>query len=113
MTTLELQDIRQRMPEAVLLPPEHPLRQAVVEQVAATDGPLEREWLELVQEDERMRVELARVKPPSPDLHRRLMDIPAQTQPVPRSRTGRWWLVVVVAAVLIIAMAVVLAALIR
>ena len=112
MTPQEHEDVRRRMPEAVLLPPAHPLRQAVIEHLAVTDGPLEREWLELVKEDERMRVELARVKPPSPDLHRRLMDIPAQT-PVLPSRVGRWWLVVAVAAVLIIAVTAVLAALIR
>ena len=71
MTRPVLHDVRRRMSEAMLLPPDHPLRQAVVEHVAAADGPLEREWLELVQEDERMRVELARVKPPPPSLHQR------------------------------------------
>lgn len=83
------------MPEAVLLRPEHPLRQAVVAHSAASDGPLEREWLELVQEDERLRVELARVRPPPPTLRQRLMEIPLQARPDSPVFRSRWWIVAV------------------
>ncbi|HEV2294852.1 MAG TPA: hypothetical protein VGR35_13450 [Tepidisphaeraceae bacterium] len=107
MNSQEHEDVRTRMPEAALLPPSHPLRQAIVEHIAATDGPLEREWLDLVQEDERLRVELARMKPPSPDLHRRLMEIPVQSQPDSLITRSRWW---IIAAVILIVVLIVLLA---
>lgn len=103
MTSETQDEIRRRMSEAVLLPPSDPLRQSVVERVAAADGALEREWLELVQEDERLRVELARVRPPPPDLHRRLLDIPAQAQPNAPVSGTRWWVAAVVVGAVILA----------
>ncbi len=109
MTSETHEEVRRRMSEAVLLPPSDPLRQSVVERVAATDGPLEREWLELVQDDERLRVELARVKPPRPDLHRRLLDIPAQAQPNAVMSGMRWWIAAAVGAVVIAVVVIVLA----
>lgn len=109
MTQQEHEDVRRRMPEAVLLPPEHPLRQALVEHLAVTNGPLEREWLELVREDERMRVELARVRPPPPSLRQRLMEIPVQTQPTLPHERSRWWLVALITAAVFVTVAIVLA----
>ena len=104
---------RRRAPpdvRGVLLPPEHPLRQAVVEHVASVDGPLEHEWLELVQEDERLRVELVRVKPPPPGLRQRLMEIPLQAQPTSPVGRSRWWTAgIIVAAALVLAVVVLLA----
>lgn len=92
MTPEQREEFRRRMAEAALLPPEHPVRLAVVARVAAADGEIEDEWMRLVQDDERLRVELARVRPP-PDLHRRLLTIPAQ-QPHARPKrvpdASRW-----------------------
>lgn len=108
-----LDDVRRRMSEAALLPPEHPLRQAVVEHVAATDGSLEQEWLELVQEDERLRVELARVKPPPPGLHQRLMEIPLQARPSSPAGRFRWAIAAMIAAAALALAVLVLLALVR
>ncbi len=109
MTSETHEEVRRRMSEAVLLPPSDPLRQSVVERVAATDGALEREWLELVQEDERLRVELARVKPPRPDLHRRLLDIPAQAQPSATVSSMKLWVAAAIGAAVVAVVLIVLA----
>ncbi len=106
MTPEELEQLRRRMEEVAALPHEAPQRQAIVRQISQIDGGLEQEWLELVREDERLRLELSRVDPPQ-DLSQRLLAIPEQSRPrrrwlfLPRSL----W-VPAVAAVLVVAVGV-------
>jgi hypothetical protein len=63
-----------RMGEAAHLPPEDPLRGAVEADVAQRGGLVEREWLALLEEGERLRIEMRRVEPPQ-DLEMRLLAI--------------------------------------
>ncbi len=104
MNAEEIEQLRRRMGEVAALPHEDAKRLAVVRQISQVEGPLEQEWLELLREDERMRLELARVTPP-PDLEQRLLAIPQQIKPRTRwlLRTSRW--VSALAAVLVIGLA--------
>lgn len=77
MSSNDIELLRRRMEEVAALPPEHPDRQAVVREISAIDGQLEREWLELLRHDEQMRLELGRLDPP-PGFEERLLKIPAQ-----------------------------------
>lgn len=89
MTPERMEELRRRMAEVSLLPHEHPERQALVREISGVDGPLEQEWLDLLREDERMRLELARVNPP-PWLEERLLAIPGQHHPRAKTWLFRW-----------------------
>lgn len=77
MSSKDIELLRRRMEEVAALPAEHPDRQAVVREISAIDGALEREWLDLLRHDEQMRLDLARIDPP-PGFEERLLKIPAQ-----------------------------------
>lgn len=85
MNEQDTQALRRRMAEAVSLPPEDPQRRAVLREVAEASDWAEAEWLHLVEEDERLRIDLLRVQPPA-ELKERLTELPAGA---PRPR-GRW-----------------------
>lgn len=97
------EQLRRRMEEAAALPHEAPQRLAIVREISQIDVSLEQEWLELIREDERLRLELARVQP-APDLAQRLLAIPDQSRPRRRwpSPPKSLWLSAV-AAMLIVA----------
>ena len=84
MNAEEVELLRRRMGEVAALSPDDPQRQAVVRQISQVDDVLEREWLELIRADERMRLDLARITPP-PGLQERLLAIPNQA-----AVRGRW-----------------------
>jgi len=85
MSELDLQQLRQRMGEVAALESDDPERQAVVRRVAEAGPALEREWLALLREQERLRLALFRVDPPA-GLHESLRRIPREA---PRRRTFR------------------------
>lgn len=76
MTVEEREMLRKRMGEVAALPPDHPDRQAIVVQISTIGGDLEREWLVLLQFDEQLRLDLARVPVPA-DLQEKLLKIPS------------------------------------
>lgn len=92
--------LRNDMREAIALPPGDPLRQRVVAAVSGAGGALEREWLELVVEDEKLRMAMARVETPN-RLGEKLLAIPAES-PSPR-RAWNWSMA---AAIVFLALAV-------
>lgn len=96
-------DLRRRMEDVALFPPEDPQRQAVMQEISAIDGSLEQEWLELLQDNERLRLELARVEAPA-GLEERLLAIPGQHphRSFWRFRTRRWMLAVAALVALVI-----------
>jgi len=63
-------DLRRRMEEASVLPPDHPCRLAVCEAVCEAGEDAERLWMQLLCEDEQMRLALRRVETPA-GLHER------------------------------------------
>lgn len=89
MTPEKMEELRRRMNEVALLSHEHPDRQALLREISGIDGPLEREWLDLLREDERLRLELARVDPP-PGLEERLLAIAREHPPRRRRWLLRW-----------------------
>ena len=91
-----------RMEEVATLPADDPLRQQVVEQIAEQAPELEDNWLELLREDEQLRLELRRVDIPA-GLAETLMTIP-ESDHVSRShrRLVLWSVSSLAAAVVII-----------
>jgi hypothetical protein len=82
---IQLEELRRRMEEAALFAPEEPARQAMVREISQRGGVLEQEWLALLEENERLRIDLARVNPPA-GLQERLLAIPQHDHP-----RMRWW----------------------
>jgi hypothetical protein len=82
---IQLEELRRRMEEAALFAPEDPVRQAMVREISQLGGGVEQEWMDILQENERLRIDLARVNPP-PGLQERLLAIPEQNHP-----RMRWW----------------------
>lgn len=91
MNDEQVAQLRRRMGEAAALPHDDPQRLDVVREIGRSRGPLEREWLELVREDERLRLELARVEPPA-HLQQRLLAISREARSGQRwfRRASRW-----------------------
>ena len=87
MNADERGSLRRLMYEAALLAPNHPQRREIEEIVAQTGEWAEKEWLELLRYDERLRIELQKTPVPN-DLEDRLMDIPHE---VPRRRRAFTW----------------------
>ncbi len=89
-----------KLGEASALPPDDERRQAVEAEVARRGGWAQAQWLSLLEEGERMRLELARADAPA-GLEERLLAIPADTRPpmLPRTGPGRF---VAIAALLLI-----------
>jgi len=65
-------ELRWQMEEAATLPPDAPKRQAVAREVTRLGAEAEAQWLELLQQDEKLRLELRGVDPPN-GLHDRLL----------------------------------------
>jgi len=68
-------ELRQRMTDAASLAPNDPHRLAVVREVVAAGEWAEREWVDLIANDERIRMDLQRVNTP-PTLAARLIQLP-------------------------------------
>ncbi len=101
MNDEQVAQLRWRMGEAAALPHDDPQRVDVVREISRTGGSLEREWLEFVCEDERLRLELARVEPPA-DLQQRLLAISREARSRPRwFRHASRWLYAMAALVLL------------
>lgn len=90
MTSADTERLRRRMGEAAPLPPDNAQRRAVEAEIAETDGWAEKEWLELLREDEQLRLELQRVPVP-PGLEERLDAIPGQAPHSSASGLRRWF----------------------
>lgn len=73
-------ELRRRMEEACALPPDHPCRLAVCEAVCEAGEEAEQLWLDLLREDEQMRLTLRRVDCP-PGLHERCRAICDEVDP--------------------------------
>jgi len=71
-------ELRQRMADVAALPPSDPQRLDVVREVVAAGPWAQREWVELIAGDERIRMDLQRVDVPS-TLSGRLMQIPDES----------------------------------
>ena len=71
----QIEQLKQRMSEAAALPAHDPLRLEVSREVVAAGETMERLWLEMVAEDERLRLELLHVQPPV-GLQQRLRQLP-------------------------------------
>lgn len=67
--------LERAMEQAAMLSPQDPDRQAVVDRVKAAGPDAEAAWLELVEEDERLRLTLQDVRVPD-DLQSTLLEIP-------------------------------------
>src|SRR6266542_435282 len=92
MNAEQIEQLRRRMGEVAALPHDDPARQELVQHISQIDGAAEQEWLALVAEDERLRIDLARVTPPA-DLEARLLAIPQQIRPQSSwfLRKSRWF----------------------
>jgi hypothetical protein len=103
MSTNDIDMLRRRMEEAAILPSDDPQRQKLVFEIAGAGGPLEREWLDLLKSDERLRLELARVPVPA-GLEERLLAIPANaTRPSFWSMHRVRWLTGIAAVIALLA----------
>jgi hypothetical protein len=85
MTDKISDNLRWQMEEAATLPPDDPNRQDVARQVAELGPEAEAEWLELLEQDEKLRLELRAVETP-PGLHQRLLT----EAPAGGTRFTRW-----------------------
>lgn len=106
----DFEALRRQMQEVAALSHDDPERVAVVERVGQLGGDLEDEWLELLQFDEELRVQLARPVAP-PDLRRRLLVIPdQQTQAVgaPANWRRLWGRLAMAASFLLVGLTVLL-----
>lgn len=101
-------DLRQRMAECAALDASDPMRRDLLREIVEADQALQQEWIDLIADDERTRLDLIDATPSS-SLHRRLQELP-DTTPVAdapatagsiRSRTWTRPLVSMAAAVLI------------
>ncbi len=86
------------MGEAAALPPEDRQRRAVEAEIAAEGSWAEQEWLKLLQEDERLRLELQRVSVPV-GMQERLLRIP-DGDSRSQTRCFPWWRFAAAAAVI-------------
>lgn len=103
MNSDAINNLRRRMEDVALFPPEDPQRQAVMQEISAIDGPLEQEWLQLLEDNERLRLELARVEAPA-GLEQRLLAIARQhpRRRLWRFRTPRWIFAVAAVVALVV-----------
>jgi hypothetical protein len=94
--------LHRQMEEVALLPADDPSRLALVKQIVAVDGRLQQRWLDLLGENERLRLELSRVDVPA-ELQQHLLEIPLQ-QRRPAARPWLTWtrFITAAAAVLVI-----------
>ncbi|MBI3891649.1 MAG: hypothetical protein HY303_08995, partial [Candidatus Wallbacteria bacterium] len=85
--------LRQAMAEASLLPADDPVRRQLEQDVAGSGEWAQREWLDLIREDEALRITLRQVEVP-PGLMTRLLLIPAQVPEIQQTQASRWlrWL---------------------
>ena len=78
--------LRRRMGEVASLPVDDPQRQETVRQILALGPEVEEEWLDLLRDDELIRLALGRADPPT-GLEQMLRSIPDQA---PSQRVGRF-----------------------
>ncbi len=71
------QPLTERMEHAAALPPEHPVRYALTVELARADAETQRQWLDLLRDDERLRLNMHRVDAPA-SLSNALEEIPDQ-----------------------------------
>jgi len=92
--TLDSEALDQAMNEAVLLPDQDPRRLEVMKRVVEAGGEWERQWLDLVAEDQELRLDLQRVSVPAglADRLRRLPQQAPQSMSWPRFRRVASWL---------------------
>lgn len=107
LNNVDRKALRRRMHEVAALSHDDPERVAVVERIGQIGGDVEREWFELLQFDEELRVQLSRPSAP-PDLRRRLLMIPDEQAEAARPRAGRlrsWSRLAIAASFLVAALA--------
>ncbi len=78
------------MGEAAALPPEDPIRREVEARIAASGGWAEEEWLDLLEFDDRVRIELLRIHLPE-GLEQNLLNIPDGIMPTKSRRIRLPW----------------------
>lgn len=105
MNLQEREQLRRDMDEAVLLPEDHPTRKQVMQRVQQAGDWAEEHWVELVTMNERMRLDLPQVTPPT-GLTERLLTITATTQTRRHSSVKRRVVAGAFAAILVIGLAV-------
>lgn len=81
--------LRQAMAEASLLAADDPVRRQLEQDVARSGEWAQREWLDLIREDEALRITLRQVKVP-PGLMTRLLLIPDSVQDRHQTHESRW-----------------------
>lgn len=103
MNTYDKDKLRRRMGEIASLPACDEQRREVESVIADEGSWAENEWLDLLREDEALRLELRRVETP-PGLHERLHRIPEQTMSKESSRMNfGWWLSAAAAVAVLLA----------
>ena len=93
-------ELRRRMHDATMLPPDHPIQQQVRRDVTDAGDWAQEEWLELQRESEEVRLALRAVTLPA-GLEQRLLDIPNTS--VQRHRRRRFPFAAVAAVLIIVA----------
>jgi len=90
MSTSSHEQLRRAMAEAVALPTDDPARREVLARVREAGDWAQAEWVELVELDERLRMQLSRVEVPE-GLERRLLAIPGETAEGAGRSAGEGW----------------------
>ncbi|MCH8210228.1 MAG: hypothetical protein IIB99_02535 [Planctomycetes bacterium] len=80
MTNHTENDLRRRMEDAASLPPDDPSRQEVLRRIEEAGTWAEQQWLELLMENEQVRLALRHIQPPQ-GLEEELLLIPSPTVP--------------------------------
>jgi hypothetical protein len=107
MTADQSGELRAAIEEALLLAEDDPKRREVLRRVEGAGDPARRLWLELMRENERLRLELRDVAMPQ-ELRERLLEIPGRSvRRLGRRRFG-WWAAALLALPVLVAAAAVL-----
>lgn len=101
MTEDAREQLLRAMGEAASLSPDDPQRKEILDRVAREDSWVEQEWLDLLQEDERTRLELQRVTVP-PDLERCLLSFMDRNERPQSSLLKNWYFLGAVALFLMV-----------
>lgn len=100
MTPEQQENLRRAMEEAALLPTENPMRREIEACIVEAGNWAEEEWLEMLQSDELLRLDLQRIAIPA-GLEEKLMAIPDEV-PISRSSRRIWIYPVTAAAMLLL-----------
>jgi hypothetical protein len=103
MDKQETEALLQRMSEAAALPAHDPVRIETSRVVVAAGQEFEHQWLEMIAEDERLRLDLLHVDPPA-GMRERLLALPQDTEVEQTAQTDRWWMLRAAAVISLLAL---------